>query len=258
MEDKIKVSVIIPAYNCKNTLRSAIESALIQNVSREIIVVDDCSKQDLSDIFQDYQDNPYVRIVHNETNLGVAATRNRGVSLAKGEYIAFLDSDDIWRKGKLARQIHLMEKTGTVISSTARELMCEDGTRTGKVITVPKKITYQQLLRGNDLNCSSVVLKKQVALEFPMDNDDLHEDYICWLRILQKYQYAIAVNKPYLLYRVSKSGKSGSKLHSAKLTFQVYRRMGIGFIKSLGYFICYAANGIKKYYITNGVTNGRK
>lgn len=257
MGEKIKVSVIIPAYNCRETLRAAIESVMIQNVSHEIIIIDDCSKEELSDIFSEYQDDPSVHIFRNETNLGVAATRNKGVSLAKGEYIAFLDADDIWRKGKLSKQLRVMKKTGAVLSATARELIREDGTRTGKVISVPKEITYRRLLKGNVINCSSVVIKKSVAMEFPMDNDDLHEDYICWLRILQKYRYAATVSEPYLLYRVAKTGKSGSKLHSARLTFQVYRRMGFGLAKSAYYFTCYAVNGFRKYYITNGVNDGR-
>lgn len=257
MEKKIIVSVVIPAYNSKNTIQAAVDSALLQNVSLEVIIIDDCSTEDLSDVLSRYRDVPSVRIVRNEANLGVAASRNKGVSLARGEYIAFLDADDIWRKGKLTRQLRMMKKTGAVLSATARELMREDGTKTGKIISVPRKVTYQQLLRGNILNCSSIVLKKSVAQEFPMDNDDVHEDYICWLRILRKYGYAVALNEPYLLYRVAKTGKSGSKFHSARLTFQVYRRMGFGWIKSFGYFTCYVMNGIKKYFITNGVKNGR-
>lgn len=257
MGDKVEVSVIIPAYNCKKTLRDAVNSAIAQNVSHEIIIVDDCSKEDLSEVLMEYRNHPLIRIVRNEKNLGVAAARNKGVSLAKGEYIAFLDADDIWRKGKLSRQLRIMKKTGAVMSSTARELMQEDGTRTGKMIAVPQRITYQRLLCGNVINCSSVLVKRSVALEFPMDNDDVHEDYICWLRILQKYSYAAGLNEPLLLYRVTQKGKSGSKLHSALLTFRVYRRLGFGIIRSAGYFVCYSINGFRKYFINSGVKHGK-
>jgi hypothetical protein len=245
---KPDVSVIIPAYNCSKTIKEAVDSALCQSVVTEIIIIDDCSPESLEESLLEYRDNPQIRIYRNETNLGVAATRNKGVTLAQGEYVAFLDSDDIWRQGKLEKQLQLMKKTGAVLSSTARELMEEDGACTGRILPVPETITYQNLLYGNVINCSSVVVKKEVAEEFPMGDDAIHEDYICWLNILKKYGAAVAVNEPLLLYRMVKNSKSGSKLHSAKMTYQVYRKMGFGTVKSLGYFAGYAVHGVKKYF----------
>ncbi len=75
------------------------------------------------------------------------------------------------------------------------------------------------MLKQNWINCSSVLLKREVAEEFPMEHEDSHEDYITWLKILQKYQYACAINEPLLKYRLSSQGKSGSKFKSAKMTF---------------------------------------
>ncbi len=241
------VSVIIPAYNCRETIREAVDSALCQGVEVEVIVIDDCSSEDLSDVFAEYKDEPRVKVFKNEENLGVAKTRNRGVTLSKGEYVAFLDADDIWRPSKLEKQLALIKETGAVLCSTARELMEEDGTLTDRVINVPERITYKKLLYGNVINCSSVLIKRDVALEFPMEGDDVHEDYICWLNILKKYNFAVAINEPLLLYRKTKNSKSGSKLHSAKMTYKVYRRMGFGFIKSLIYFAGYAISGFIKY-----------
>ena len=127
---KPEVSVIIPAYNCSRTIKQTIDSALCQDVISEIIVINDCSPENLAECLAEYKSNPQVRLYKNETNLGVAATRNKGVQLAEGEYVAFLDSDDIWRPGKLSKQLAVMKKTGVVLSSTARELMEEDGTHT--------------------------------------------------------------------------------------------------------------------------------
>ena len=165
---KPEVSVIIPAYNCSRTIKQTIDSALCQDVISEIIVINDCSPEDLTECLAEYKSNPQVRLYKNETNLGVAATRNKGVQLAEGEYVAFLDSDDIWRPGKLSKQLAVMKKTGVVLSSTARELMEEDGTHTGRILPVPENITYKMLLYGNVINCSSVVMKREVAAEFPM------------------------------------------------------------------------------------------
>mgnify|MGYP000706624870 CR=1 FL=1 len=125
---KPEVSVIIPAYNCSRTIKQTIDSALCQDVISEIIVINDCSPENLTECLAEYKSNPQVRLYKNETNLGVAATRNKGIQLAESEYVAFLDSDDIWRPGKLSKQLAVMKKTGVVLSSTARELMEEDGT----------------------------------------------------------------------------------------------------------------------------------
>ena len=128
---EILVSVIIPAYNCAQYIRQALDSALAQEVPTEILVINDCSRDNLDDVMREYRQYPQIRYVKNERNLGVAKTRNRGVAMAKGEYIAFLDADDIWAKGKLEKQLALIRETGAVICSTARELMNPDGTLTG-------------------------------------------------------------------------------------------------------------------------------
>lgn len=243
------VSVIMPAYNCANYIEKSIESALIQKVPLEIIVVNDCSKDNLNEVMVKYQDNLRIRYIQNEENLGAAQTRNKAVQLARGRYVAFLDSDDYWAEEKLEKQLKLMEQTGDVLCSTARELLTPEGECTGRIIPVKQRITYQELLKHNSINCSSVVIKTEVAKEFPMCHEDSHEDYIMWLRILKKYGTACAINEPLLKYRLSNQGKSGSKLHSAKMTFKVYRYIGFGMIKSVLCFMSYAFQGVKKYYI---------
>ena len=118
---------------------------------------------------------------------------------------------------------------------------------TGKVIGVKEQITYRDLLRHNSINCSSVLLRTEVAREFPMEHEDSHEDYITWLRIMKKYGIAIGINEPLLKYRLTNSGKSGSKLKSAVMTFRVYRYMGFSWPKSAVCFISYALHGVWKY-----------
>lgn len=241
------VSVVMPAYRCASTIRSAIESVLIQDVSLELLVIDDCSPEDLTAVLEPYRADARVCILRNEENLGAARSRNRGVALAKGEYVAFLDADDIWESGKLKKQLAVLQDTGAVLCATARELMTPDGALTGRVIPVKERITYKDLLQHNSINCSSVLMKREVAAEFPMQHEQSHEDYIMWLQVLGKYGWACGINEPLLKYRLSNTGKSGSKLHSAKMTFMVYRHMGFGPVKSVVLFASYALHGVLKY-----------
>lgn len=246
-EESPKVSVVIPVYNSAKTLPQALDSALGQGVALEIIAIDDGSTDDLAAVKERYAGDGRVRFLKNEKNLGAAASRNRGVKEARGKYVAFLDSDDYWAEGKLKKQLELLEREHCVLCSTARELMTPEGKLTGRVIGVNPRITYRDLLRHNSINCSSVVLKRQTALEFPMEHEDSHEDYIAWLRILKKYGYAVGINEPLLKYRLSATGKSGRKWKSAIMTFRVYRYMGFGLIMSCLCFASYGLHGVWKY-----------
>ena len=230
--NKPLVSVIMPVYNGEKYIRKAVESVYEQGVSLELLVIDDGSTDHTEEVLSAYEGREDFRYIKNEQNMGAAGSRNRGVGLAQGTYIAFLDADDWWESGKLKEQLKRLEETGYVLCSTGRELMKADGSSTGRTIPVKEKITYRELLKHNSINCSSVTLRRDVAREFPMEHDDSHEDYITWLKILRKYGCAAGINKPYLKYRLSEGGKSRNKLKSAAMTYNVYRYAGYGRIRS--------------------------
>ena len=246
--NEVLVSVIMPAYKCAKYIRKALDSALIQDVPMEILVINDCSPDNLDHVMESYRKYPQIRYLKNEKNMGVAETRNKGVRLARGEYIAFLDADDYWEPEKLKKQLKLIQEKGTVLCSTARELMNPDGTLTGYIIPVKTEFDFRDLRLQNQVNCSSVLMKTEVAREFPMHHDDSHEDYLMWLEVLEKYGKGCAINEPLLKYRVSAKGKSGTKWNSAKMTYLTYRYMGFGFFRSLLYFTSYAFHGLRKYF----------
>lgn len=241
--DGIEVSVVIPVHNQVHLLPRAIESALCQGVPLEVIVVDDASTEDVQKAAAPYP----VILLRNRENRGAARSRNRGVRAARGRYIAFLDSDDWWEEGKLARQLELIRQTGYVLCCTGRRLVTPEGEKTSHTIGVKPVIRYRDLLTHNMINCSSVLIRRDAALAYPMSHEKYHEDYLTWLRILKKYHFACGINEPLLNYRMSSSGKSGSKLASAYKTFMVYRVMGFPLWKSIACFAAYTFNGLKKY-----------
>ena len=255
--EEIVVSVIIPAHNAAAFLKQAIDSALDQKggFGLEVIVIDDASTDATEEIVAGYPakwDTPEgirsICYLKNEQNQGVAETRNKGIRNAAGKYIAFLDADDWWEQGKLQKQLALMEEKKAVLCGTGRLLVHADGSSTGKQIEVPDEITYEMLLRTNSITCSSAVLLTEVAREFYMCHDELHEDYILWLKVLQKYRKAYGINEPLVNCRQSEGGKSRNKWKSAKMHFGVYRYMKIGCLRSCYYMIHYIWNGIRKYH----------
>ncbi|HIR13755.1 MAG TPA: glycosyltransferase family 2 protein [Candidatus Choladousia intestinavium] len=241
------VSVIIPAYRCAATISQALDSALVQEVSLEILVLNDQSPDELDQVMERYSSFAQIRYFHNKEKLGASGSRNRGVRLARGEYVAFLDADDWWAPGKLKAQLAIMKKEKVVLCATGRELVTPEGKLTGRVIGVREKITYPRLLLHNCINCSSVLLRTEVARENPMEHEDSHEDYILWLNLLKKYRRAAAVNQPLLKYRLSASGKSGNKLASAGKTYKAYRYHGFGPVRAALCFAAYSVNGVRKY-----------
>jgi teichuronic acid biosynthesis glycosyltransferase TuaG len=246
MDSKL-VSVVMPVHNGEKTIRAAVESVFRQDHILELIVVDDCSTDGTQRVLDDFGDDERLISERSSKKLGAAGARNRGVLLARGKYVAFLDSDDEWADGKIARQVRMMEEHPYSLCCTGRELLRSDGTRTGRIIGVREKISYRQLLRHNCVNCSSVLLRRDTALRYPMEHEDSHEDYITWLRVLRDEGDAAGINEPLLLYRLSSTGKSGNKFKSARMTYMVYRYIGFGRAGALAHFLSYAVNGVFKY-----------
>lgn len=248
MSDQILVSVIMPVYNGANYIKNAIDSALMQQVSLEVLVVDDQSTDNLCQVMEQYAEDERVLWIRNAENMGVARSRNYGVKRARGEYIAFLDADDWWAEDKLKLQISKMKQAQAVMSTTGRELMRPDGSPAGRRISVKERITYKELLKHNSISTSSVVVRRDVMLEYPMEHDDSHEDYITWLKIVRTYGWILGIDEPMLKYRLSEGSKSRNKWKSAAMTFKVYRYLGLNVFQSVACFFSYAVHGIRKYY----------
>ena len=247
------ISVIMPAYQAARDIGEAIRSVQRQSCKEpwELLVIDDCSTDHTAQVVRSYaKEDARIRYLRQRKNRGVAAARNLGIRMARGAYLAFLDADDWWDADKLRLQMQCIRRTGTVLCCTGRELMRADGTPTGRIIQVPKTITYRMLLYTNVIPCGSVVLRADVAKEFQFVCDQYHEDYILWLRILKKYQTASGVNIPALKSRQSAAGKSRNKWKSARMQYGSYRYLGFGCIRSLYYMLFYTCNGFRKYHIT--------
>jgi len=244
------ISVILPSYQAGRYIGQAIESVIGQTCTEpwELLVVDDHSTDDTPQIVRRYAEDPRIRYLRRKKNRGVAAARNLGLREARGKYAAFLDADDWWDADKLKLQMECIRRTGAVLCCTGRELMQPDGTPAGRTIGVPEQITYPMLMRTNVIPCGSVLVLTDAAREFGFVCDRYHEDYILWLRILEKYQTAAGVDVPALKCRLSAGGKSRNKWKSAQMQYGSYRYLGYGRLQAFYYMIFYTLNGIRKYH----------
>lgn len=244
------VSIITPAYNTEKYIKDAIESVIAQTYTNwEMIIVDDASVDNTVNIIKFYQQNEKrIKLILLKRNQGVANARNTAIKNAKGQYVAFLDADDIWDKEKLAEQIRFMKNNNIAFSYHAYTLF-DLSNQKQKTILVPKQLNYQELLKGNTTgSCLTVCLDRKIIKNFYFTKEK-HEDYICWLNILKQYNItAFGNNKILGTYRIGKKSISSNKLKSAIWNWKVYRNsQKLSIIKSLYYMCFYVLNGLRKY-----------
>lgn len=250
MEEKLTLSVVMPVYNACEFLSESINSVLGQTYTDfELIVVDDCSKDNSYDILCEYMSrDSRVKVFKNEENKGVSYTRNFAVSKAKGEYIALIDSDDIWDKNKLKKQLeHLKKHSDAAFCYTGSAFIYSDSKKSDFVFRVPKKVDYKTLLKQNVASCSSVVIKRDWLLKYPMAHDKMHEDFAVWLSVLKECSFAYGIDEPLLMYRVADNSKSSNKLKAALMNYRTYKYVGLNYFQRLYYMGWYIIAGLKKH-----------
>jgi len=236
----------MPAYNAEETIGASINSVISQTeLDWELIVINDCSKDSTAELVSTFAKlDSRIFLYTNENNLGVASARNEGIKRANGQWLAFLDSDDIWHKEKLHKQLQLMHTTGAAISYTSTAYMNHDGVPFGHVLQAKQRLYYNDLLKRNLMSCSSVMVRRDVTPFFV--NGDVHEDYVAWLNILQNEKCAYGLDEPLLTYRLAYSSRSGNRLRSAKMIYNAYCHVGYGGVASLLLTLRYSIHSITK------------
>ena len=198
------VSIIMPAYNCEKYIEAAIRSVIAQTYSAwELFVIDDGSADSTCLIAAEMeQKDPRVKLIRNPVNMGTARTRNRGLDLSTGEYVAFLDSDDMWHPDKLRLQIRNMQLQNADISYTSYAIINNEGKSVKKTYVVPESTSFEDLLKENVIGCSTVVLSGDIARNYRFISDFYHEDYCLWLDILRAGYKAVGCKEALVEWRL--------------------------------------------------------
>lgn len=180
------VSIIMPSYNTAPYIKETIESVLAQSYRNwELLIVDDCSDDNTDEIINLFHD-PRIQYFKNDQNSGAAVSRNRALREAKGRFIAFLDSDDLWMPQKLEKQIMFMEKNGYAFSYTDYEEIDVNSNRTGIQITGPKKITKTGMFRYCWPGCLTVMYDVNHIGLIQIEDIKKNNDYAMWLKVCKK------------------------------------------------------------------------
>lgn len=243
------ISIIMPAYNSEKHIKKSIESVLNQSYKYwELIIIDDGSNDKTKSIIElEKKKDSRIRLYFNSSNIGVSETRNRGVNLASGKWIAFLDSDDMWQSEKLEQQLKIASDKGARFIFTGASYIDVNSKAFNGIFNVPKVVCYNHLKKHNVISCSSVLIEKQLMNQVKMEGDEMHEDYAAWLKILKTGVCAYGLNQPLLIYRISSESKSGNKIKSIKMTYNVFRFLKNSPVKSIYYTASHTLAAYKKY-----------
>jgi teichuronic acid biosynthesis glycosyltransferase TuaG len=239
------VSIITPTFNSEEWIRATYESILAQSYCNwEWIVTDDCSCDSTVSILTKIEsEDSRVKVFKNKVNSGAAVSRNNSISKATGDYIAFIDSDDLWVPSKLTKQIQFMENNRIDFSFTAYSLINSDSRKLEKEVDthLNSALDYEDMLRKKaTLGCSTVMLRRSAFEDIMMPDIRTGQDYGLWLKLLKTGVKAHPLAEVLTQYRLLPNSISRNKFKKAKRQWQIYRDIeDLGVFKSLICFFFY-------------------
>lgn len=243
-----KVSIIVPVYNAAPVIADTIRSILSQSYTDfELLLVDDGSSDESRNIISEYISDR-VKLLDNEKEKGAAGARNTGIAAACGRYIAFIDADDLWREDKLSKQIAFMNETGAAFSFTGYEFADKDGRGLGRIVRVPRVITYRQALKNTTIFTSTVVFDMSIlAKEDIMMPNVRSEDTATWWKVLKLTGRAYGLDESLVLYRRIGSSLSSNKIEALRRIWNLYRKVEhLGMFYSIYCFCFWAARAVAR------------
>ena len=224
MEENL-VSIVMPTYNCGEYIGKTIQSVLAQTYEDwELLIVDDRSTDNTQKVVDKFatQDSR-IRYIELEKNSGAAVARNRGIKEARGNYIAFLDSDDLWKKDKLEKQVRFMQEHQYAFTFTSYDLIDEAGNKLNKCVEAPEKIDYGTLLYDSPIFTSTVLYDQRKLTDVSMPQLANGEDMAAWLKMLKKVPYAYGIQECLVSYRKRKQSLSSGVVTKLRRRWEIYR-----------------------------------
>lgn len=247
-----KVSVITPIYNAEKYLESTLESVFYQTYKNlEIVLVDDCSTDTSKAIIEKFMCKHSEIIYYCQPkNMGAGAARNKALELATGQYVAFLDSDDLWLPEKTEKQIQLMKKKNSPFSYAAIEMMDEDSKTIKEKRNIKESCDYNYLLHNTIIATSSVIIDRSVLGDFRMPLRRGGQDYATWLKLLRNGTVASGINEALVRYRISSNSLSSNKFKSIRQVWEIQTQdENINKIFAVYHILCFVFNASKKYFL---------
>jgi len=253
------ISIITPAYNSDKYIEDTIDSVLNQTYNNwELIIVDDFSNDNTLKIIYEYtRKDSRIILIKNDKNYGQSRSRNFAINIAKGRFIAFLDSDDIWFPMKLEKQVDFLLTNSKAFVFSYYMLINEDGERLNRQIKAPLAVSYEDLLHSNFIGCLTVMYDTFLIGKENIPNVKKRDDWACWLNILKKGYTAYCIPEPLAFYRLRNSSLSSNKFNVLQYNWEILRKeQKLSVFKSTYYLANYVLIGFSKILYINFIGRG--
>ena len=246
------ISIITPVHNSGNFILETIKSVQEQTYSKwELILIDDCSTDNSVDSIEKIKENdPRISLIKNDKNSGPAITRNKGIKAAKGEFITFLDGDDIWKPNFLKTSLAMCLNNNYEFVFASYERKNEYLEPYISDFIVPDKVSYHDVLKSCPISCLTAFVDIRRIGKYYMPELHKRQDWGLWLAILRNVDFAYGIKEPLAIYRMRKNSVSRNKLKLIPYVWKIYRDVEkLGMIKSFYLTMHWGLSGFKKYYI---------
>lgn len=246
------VSIIVPVYNVEKYISQTMDCVRSQTYTNwELLLIDDRSTDATPEKIKEYMErvqDERIRLVTLTENEGVAKVRNRGVALAKGRYISYLDADDIWVPEKLEKELAFMQEKDAAFAFTGYEFADEAGVGRGIVVRVPETLTYRQALKNTTIFTTTVIFDTtKIAKENLKMPEIKSEDTALWWKVLRQGYVAYGLDENLVKYRRIGQSLSSNKIEAIKRIWNLYRTSeGLGVLQSAWYFCFWAVNAVRR------------
>ena len=239
-----QVSIITPVFNSEAFISDCINSVINQTYNKwELLLIDDASQDNTLKIVKPFLERySNIKLIQNNKNQGAAITRNKGIEAAQGDYIAFLDGDDLWKPAKLEKQIKFMQQHDCDVSFSSYEQIDEKGNPLNKLVIALPKLTYKKYLKSNYIGNLTGMYNAKIIGKIKAPNLRKRQDWLLWLSAIKKSSKpAQGIQESLAYYRVRKNSMSSNKFNLIKHNYWVYKK-GLGFstlksMYSMGVFL---------------------
>jgi len=239
------VSVIMPAWNAASTIEESISSVRDQDHGDwELLIVDDGSSDATATIVAAAAADARIRLLTHDEPRGPAAARNTAIAAAQGRHIAFLDADDLWLPKKLSCQLAAMETSGAAIVAGGYRRMSSDGSRVGRVIMPPERITLARAKWSNPIGTLTGMIDRAHVGDVLMPSY-YYDDYVLWVKLLRAGHTAIGVQVDAARYRIGRRTVSSGKVRRIPDAWQSLRSSHDTSIGTIPAFAWYALRGLR-------------
>ena len=243
-----KVSIILPNYNSSKTIHKTISSIVNQTYKNwELIIVDDNSDKLTKNILSKYKKEKKIKIYFLHKNKGAAYCRNLAIKKSRSDYIAFIDSDDLWKKNKLKVQINFMKKNNYYFTYTYYKTF-NLGNPIKKNIIVPNKFNFKSFIRNTSIATSTMIVKRLTANNIKFSNTKICEDYYYKCQLLKKIGYAYCCRNYLSEYQIRKGSLQSNRMRNLYWIWKINKNLNqFNILNNLISVFFISFNSIKKY-----------